>query len=322
MISPICHFLLHAYLSPISIFPSLDRASNSRRLHRNILAMPMTTVKVSNISLSASQQDIREFFSFSGDIVYVEMQSESEKSQIAYVTFKDSQGADTAVLLSGATIVDLTVTVVLAENYQLPPEAYKSTMVEGKPLAVQKAEDVMSSMLAKGFVLGKDALQRAKLFDERHGLTSNATATVASLDRRMGLSEKISTGTAVVNEKAREVDERFQVSQTARSALAAAEQKASAAGSALLSNPYVSTGVSWFSTALSRVANAAGDVTSMTREKVEKAEEEKKEVISRERKGMLDEFAKLHLDETYGEPAVVQATDSPTLGADRKLGSL
>lgn len=33
-----------------------------------------TTVKVSNVSLGASERDIKEFFSFSGDIEYVEMQ--------------------------------------------------------------------------------------------------------------------------------------------------------------------------------------------------------------------------------------------------------
>ncbi|KAL7165899.1 hypothetical protein ACSBR2_036716 [Camellia fascicularis] len=32
------------------------------------------TVKVSNISLATSEKDIKEFFSFSGDIQYVEMQ--------------------------------------------------------------------------------------------------------------------------------------------------------------------------------------------------------------------------------------------------------
>lgn len=32
------------------------------------------TVKVSNVSLGASERDIKEFFSFSGDIEYVEMQ--------------------------------------------------------------------------------------------------------------------------------------------------------------------------------------------------------------------------------------------------------
>ncbi|KAB1216095.1 hypothetical protein CJ030_MR4G027169 [Morella rubra] len=58
------------------------------------------SVKVSNVSLGASDRDLREFFSFSGDIEYVEMRSDNERSQIAYVTFKDSQGAETAVLLS------------------------------------------------------------------------------------------------------------------------------------------------------------------------------------------------------------------------------
>lgn len=31
-------------------------------------------MKVNNVSLSASEQDIKEFFSFSGEIEYIEMQ--------------------------------------------------------------------------------------------------------------------------------------------------------------------------------------------------------------------------------------------------------
>ncbi|KAK9276460.1 hypothetical protein L1049_005993 [Liquidambar formosana] len=139
------------------------------------------------------------------------------------------------MLLSGATIAELSVTITPVENYQLPPEAPPFN-TEKKPLvagsAVKKAEDVVSTMLAKGFSLGKDALNRAKSFDERHHLTSNASATVASIDRKMGLTEKLSIGTAVVNEKVREMDERFQVSEKTKSALAVAEQKASNAGSA------------------------------------------------------------------------------------------
>lgn len=58
------------------------------------------TVKVSNISPSASERDIKEFFCFSGDIQYVEMRRETGNAQVAYVTFKESQGADTAMLLT------------------------------------------------------------------------------------------------------------------------------------------------------------------------------------------------------------------------------
>ncbi|XP_010916243.1 binding partner of ACD11 1 isoform X3 [Elaeis guineensis] len=267
------------------------------------------TVKISNISLAASERDIKEFFSFSGDIQYIEMIRESERSQLAYVTFKESQGADTAMLLSGATIADLSVRITPVEDYQLPPEAFKG-IPEGNlsstESAVRKAEDVVSSMLAKGFVLGKDALKRARSFDEQNHFTSNASATVASLDRKMGLSEKISMGTAMVGGKVREVDERFQVSEITRSALSAAEQKASSAGSAIMGNQYVSTGASWLSSALGMVAKAAGDVSTMTREKVEKAEEERKEILCRERREIVNDFAHIHLDESSpGEPPTV-----------------
>ncbi|XP_077240021.1 binding partner of ACD11 1-like [Tasmannia lanceolata] len=281
------------------------------------------TLKVSNISLAASEHDIKEFFSFSGDIQYIEVLSESEKSQVAYVTFKESQGADTAMLLSGATIVDLSVTITPVENYQLPPSAFPPPLerkLSGADSAVKKAEDVVSSMLAKGYVLGKDALHKAKTFDERHHLTSNASATVVSLDRKMGLSEKLSLGTAVVNEKVREVDELFQVSKNTRSAIAVAEQKASSAGSAIMNNRYISTGASWVSSALNMVAKAAEDVSLMTKEKVDKAEEEKKETIYRERKEIVNNFAQIHLDDESqmmaGEPPVVPI-DS---GDDGKLG--
>ncbi|CAL5400081.1 unnamed protein product [Camellia sinensis] len=290
------------------------------------------TVKVSNISLATSEKDIKEFFSFSGDIQYVEMQRETETYQLAYVTFKESQGADTAMLLTlgahslevfchgnrkvspeqffkppdgklgcGSTIADLSVSITWVENYQLPPDAPLLTPKETNPSpsgsTVEKAEDVVSTMLARGFILGKGTLNKAKSFDEQHHLTANASATVASIDRKMGFTEKISIGTAVVNEKVREMDEKFQVTEKTKSAFAAAEQKASSAGTAMMSNPYVSTGASWFSNAFSVVTKAAEDVSTMTKEKVEKAEEEKKEIIFKDREAIVNDFARVHLDE-------------------------
>ena len=165
---------------------------------------------------------------------------------------------------------------------------------------------MVSTVFAKGFVLGKDAINKAKAFDEQHHLISNASATVASIDRKMGLSEKLSIGTSVVNEKVKEMDERYQVFEKTKSALVIAEQKASSAGSAIMTNPYVATGASWVSSALSMVTKAAEDVTVMTREKVERAEEEKKEIIYREKMGLVNEYAQIHLDDSYArEPAVV-----------------
>ncbi|GLT26002.1 hypothetical protein SLA2020_010940 [Shorea laevis] len=190
----------------------------------------------------------------------------------------------------------------------------KETKLAETDSTVKKAEDMVSTMLAKGFVLGKDAINKAKVFDEQHQLTSNASATVASIDREMGLSEKLSIGTAVVNDKLKEMAERFQVSEKTKSAFAVAEQKASA-GSVIMSNRYVSAGALWFSNAFSAVAKAAEDVSVMTKEKVEKAEEEKQENLYRERTAIIKDFAHIHLDESSSaEPAIV-----PVDSADTKI---
>ncbi|GLT91251.1 hypothetical protein SLE2022_091480 [Rubroshorea leprosula] len=264
--------------------------------------MSVKTVKVSDVSLGATERDIKEFFSFSGDIEYVEMQSNDERSQIAYVTFKDTQGAETAVLLSGATIVDLSVIITLAPDYQLPPAALAPPSTEneapgGAESVLRKTEDVVTTMLAKGFTLGKDAVNKAKTFDEKHQLTSTASAKVVSLDKKIGLTEKITAGTTVVGDKVREVDQKFQVSEKTKSAFAAAEQKVSSAGSAIMNNRYVFTGAAWVTGAFSKVAKAAGDVGQKAKEKVGVAEEERKQKV-------VDDFAKVHLSESpKKEPA-------------------
>ncbi|PKU75520.1 hypothetical protein MA16_Dca011296 [Dendrobium catenatum] len=226
--------------------------------------MQVRTVKVSNVSHSATEQDINEFFSFSGDIDHVELKSFDEWSRVAYVTFRDFQGAETALLLSGATIIDQSVIITSATDYQY--EESKST--NGSPSVVRKAEDVVTTMLAKGFVLGKAPVDKAKSFDEKHRITSTATAKVVSLDRKIGLSEKISAGASAVNGKVREVDQRFQVSGKTKSAITVAEQKVSSAGSAMLKNKYIFSGVSFVTGAFSKVGQAASDVGSKTKEKV------------------------------------------------------
>lgn len=138
----------------------------------------------------------------------------------------------------------------------------------GAESAVRKAEDVVSSMLAKGFILGKDAISKAKAFDEKHQLYSTATATVASLDQKIGLREKLSAGTTMVNDTLRQMDERFQVSEKTKSAFSAAEQTVTTAGSALMSNRYILTGTAWATGAYNRAAQAATEVSQRTREKV------------------------------------------------------
>ncbi|KAL9252869.1 Binding partner of ACD11 1-like protein [Drosera capensis] len=273
------------------------------------------TVKVVNISPFASERVLREFFSYSGDIQYLEMRREKD-TQVAYVTFKDSQQADTAILLSGSTLADLPVMITPAEGYQLPHEA--SQVKESSGLAVQKAEDVVSMMLAKGYVLWKDVLNEARAFDKQHHLMSTASAAVASIDHKIGITEKPSMRTSIVNKKAREVDETVQVSGRTRHAFAAVEQTVSIAGSAIMSNRFVLTGASWLSSAFGVVVRAAEDVSTMTKEKVQKAEEDRKEVLCRDRRDCIHDYAELHLD----SPSTREGPVVSLVSSEEKLFSI
>ena len=126
--------------------------------------------------------------------------SENGGSQLAYVTFKDPKQAETALLLS----------VILLSRFFLPhlfsfsllfwtsclsfsgsnnswsasdrrtgfrleaPKPKRKRYEQGTQTAVKGAEDAVSSVLAKGFTMGKDTLNKAKSFHQKHQLSSTA----------------------------------------------------------------------------------------------------------------------------------------------------
>jgi hypothetical protein len=223
------------------------------------------TVRVSNVSLQATEHDIRDFFSFSGEIVHVELQRDADWSQVAFVTFQNADALDTALLLSGATIVDQAVTIIPMEGYVLPTAREDDDILEGEDYnhsvaPENKATAAITDVLSRGLVIGKTAATQVKQFDEKHGLSASAIATATTVDQKLGISEKFSAGTSAINQQLRAVDERYQVSEKTKSALAVAEEKVNVAGSAIMKNRYVLTGASWVTGAFSKVAKAAGEV--------------------------------------------------------------
>ncbi|KAL1566169.1 binding partner of ACD11 1-like isoform X1 [Salvia divinorum] len=252
--------------------------------------MPQTrTVQVKQVSDLATEREIHEFFSFSGEIEHVEICREPGQSKTAFVTFKDPKALEIACLLSGATIVDQVVSITPSENYVPQPETRELQISENtasisqgnnSPVAeqgnmspnsgrvyVNKAQDVVSSMIAKGSAIGQDAVNKAKAFDEKHRLTASASARVISFDQRVGITEKFTVGITVVNEKVKSVDQKFQVSDKTMSALMAAERKLNDTGSAVKSSRYVTAGTSWLNGAFTKVAKVSQVAGTKTREK-------------------------------------------------------
>lgn len=115
------------------------------------------------------------------------------------------------------------------------------------------AQDVVKTMVSKGYVLGKDAFGKAKAFDESHQVSATAVAKVAELSERMGLTDKIFAGV----EAARSVDQRYHITNTTKSAVSATGRTAVSAANAVLNSGYFSRGALWVSGALSRASQAA-----------------------------------------------------------------
>ena len=111
-------------------------------------------------------------------------------------------------------------------------------------------------MLARGYVLGKDALSKAKAFDESHQVSATAAARVSEFSDRIGLTDKICAGVEAV----KSVDQRYHVSDTTKSAVSATGRTAAAAANAVVNSSYFSKGAFWLSGALSRAAQAAADL--------------------------------------------------------------
>ncbi|KAJ8625815.1 hypothetical protein MRB53_034345 [Persea americana] len=233
------------------------------------------TIEVTGLSPNATEKDVYDFFAFSGAIEHVEIIRSGEYACTAYVTFKDPHALETAVLLTGATIVDQRVCISRWGHYEDEFDLWSrpswkikddtgstashgSNFVSTPGEAVGLAQEVVKTMLSKGYVLGKDALIKAKEFDQSHQVSATAAAKVAELSQKIGLTEKISAGVDAV----RSVDERYHVSETTKSAVSATGRTAAAAANSIINSSYFSAGALLVSDALAKAAKVAADLGS------------------------------------------------------------
>ncbi|KAL8111956.1 binding partner of ACD11 1 isoform X2 [Apium graveolens] len=232
------------------------------------------TVEVTSLSPVATEKDVHDFFAFCGKIEHVEIIRAGEYASTAYVSFRYAHALETAVLLSGASILDQPVCITNwgqsedefniwnRSSWKLEDESSETHVPEGNRSvpsageAVSLAQDVVKSMVSKGYVLGVGALSKAKSFDESHQVSATATAKVAELSERIGLTDKIYAGVGAV----KSVDERYHIYDTTKSAVAATGRTAAAATNTVVNSSYFSKGALWMSDALSRAAKAAADL--------------------------------------------------------------
>ncbi|XP_051146284.1 binding partner of ACD11 1-like [Andrographis paniculata] len=238
------------------------------------------TAEVTCLSPSATEKDVYDFFALCGAIEHVDIVRAGEYACTAYVTFKNAHALETAVLLSGAIIVDQPVCITRwghneedhyfwnhsswnTDDENMPNASQAPRAVPTAGEAVSLAQDVVKTMISKGYVLGKDAFSKAKALDESHQVSATAMAKVAELSDRIGLTDKIFVGV----ETARSVDQRYHIYDTTKSAVSATGRTAVSAANAVVNSSYFSRGALWVSGALNRAAQAAADLGSRSGEK-------------------------------------------------------
>ncbi|KAI4351616.1 hypothetical protein L6164_005960 [Bauhinia variegata] len=242
------------------------------------------TAEVTNLSPRATEKDVHNFFAYCGVIEHVEIFRSGEYGSTAYVTFRDLYALETALLLNGSTIVDQCVCISRQggyidecddwKNYASNPEDSRSSMdthvdklVSSPGEAVTLAQEVVKVMVAKGYVLSKDAFIKAKEFDESYQVSSSAAAKFAELSNKIGLTDTINSG----RETFRSVDEKYHVTDITKSAaevtgtaaivLATVTGRAAvAAGHAIVNSSYFAKGALWVSDVLDRASKAAADM--------------------------------------------------------------
>ncbi|XP_043726149.1 binding partner of ACD11 1 [Telopea speciosissima] len=234
------------------------------------------TVQVTGLSPNASEKDVYDFFAFSGTIEHVEIIRSGDYACTGYVTFKEARALEMAVLLSGATIGDQRVCITRwgqdvdeydfwnrPSSWRLDDEngsrdTHGDHFVSTPGEALTMAQEVVKTMLSKGYVLGKDAFSKAKALDESHQVSATAAVKVSELSKRLGLTDKICAGVEAV----KLVDERYNVSGTTKTAVSATGRTAAAAATTVINSSYFSKGALWVSGALSQAAKAAADLAS------------------------------------------------------------
>ena len=71
-----------------------------------------------------------------------------------------------------------------------------------------------------GFVFGNNVMSKARAFDEKHQLTTNAFQLIAnaktnvvSIDKKIGITKKFNTSTAALNQQVKSVEGKYHVSE-------------------------------------------------------------------------------------------------------------
>eukprot|EP01088_Endostelium_zonatum_P014309 TRINITY_DN3092_c0_g1_i1.p1 TRINITY_DN3092_c0_g1~~TRINITY_DN3092_c0_g1_i1.p1 ORF type:complete len:350 (-),score=97.48 TRINITY_DN3092_c0_g1_i1:68-1117(-) len=199
------------------------------------------SVLVTNISPSATNKTVADFFAFCGNISGLTMRTQNgstENVQEAVIEFSQEAATKTALLLTNALIIDRPITVSRytgeTETTYQNTRVYTESEIDNKPHdlpAGQRSQtSVIASILAAGYQLAAGTLDAAKTYDEKYSVTDQIYAGAASvskavsdIDQQYQVSATAASWYKAAADKFAEVDQKYGVSQSTAAAFKTAD---------------------------------------------------------------------------------------------------
>jgi len=177
----------------------------------SIVKIPATAtpnlIFVSNISATASEKTVKDFFLFCGKIQEFELQKEGDR-QVALVLFERESAAKTACMLTNAMIVDSQISVT--PYFEDSEASGENIPQENKPKVT-----VLAEILSAGYSLQDQIIEKGLEIDAKYGLVGMIQSYVeAAKAHAKTIDEKFH-----VTAKATELDNKYHVQDRVNAAV-------------------------------------------------------------------------------------------------------
>lgn len=266
------------------------------------------SVLVTNISPNANEKTVSDFFSFCGKISKLFLKKDDGKdTSSAVIQFETESAAKTALLLTNALIVDRPITVTAYLTSQSTPLTGDTTSTDtnahgtpvedskithkdfgGVPDDQRSKTSVIASLLAAGYVLTENALDKAKEYDDKTGFSGKAKVAVDQLkvkahelDVQYGISDKAIAVKNTINETAKKVDTELGLTEKATIVASVIKSSAQTGYQMATENATVKKGVESVKSTAQKVSESVtqtyNDVKKETNEKIEEKEKQQSE---------------------------------------------
>jgi len=153
-----------------------------------------SVVNVKNISSQTTDESIKEFFSFCGNITSINVTPEGETKN-ADVTFEKPTAAKTALLLNNTQLGPNHITVTSAGGDSGDDDAAHYTKNADRDSDEITQDDkprarILAEYLSQGYVVGDAAIQSAIELDSKHGVSSRFFGTLQQLDSKYHATDR------------------------------------------------------------------------------------------------------------------------------------